>query len=623
MRIVKSLRIAAFCITVIIGLAFSLSSESYAESYGIYFNKDSYNVKAGESVTIYITEESADSLQWGVSDDSVAVISNSNTRSATVTGKKKGTVTISAMDWEGKEYTCPVNVTVPEMKLSISQRTIGIGSSVDISVKTGESVYWTTSNKDIVALGGDGSQNQYTFSGYPITARGVGLGTATITATSMYGATATCTITVKEEYLELETTEITFKDWDVSTGSSEIKVISGEAVSVQSSNVSVAEAFIYDYYSAGDTIYIENKKEGNCIIKVTGKDGATASINVTVKYTFDFNKKSLKIDCSYLDYWDDPGHIHSSVDERDDFSSKYDIVAKTNRVGSVRSENTSIVGVKADPDYDSYDEGTNLEWWQIEPRNAGTTNLIIERKDLGKTIKIPVTVTNKYASGYLKKKAKVVSKYGQKSVTGQTFAGAKVSVKIGGKVYSNTANSNGAFSVKIPVFKLNTPFTCTISKNGSKGSFSSKVTGSSSKASISTVYKSTKKIKVTGKKLHKGDTITIKVGKKTYKKKIKSDKSKYVYNQKITKAKAGTKITITVTNKYKQKLYSKKAKVYYASKVRKGMTKKQCRLVPSWGYPDDETVSGNITIWWYDDDNDGYAIDSYLKFKNGKLIGWG
>ena len=53
------------------------------------------------------------------------------------------------------------------------------------------------------------------------------------------------------------------------------------------------------------------------------------------------------------------------------------------------------------------------------------------------------------------------------------------------------------------------------------------------------------------------------------------------------------------------------------------MTKKQCRLVPSWGYPDDETVSGNITIWWYDDDNDGYAIDSYLKFKNGKLIGWG
>ena len=57
-----------------------------------------------------------------------------------------------------------------------------------------------------------------------------------------------------------------------------------------------------------------------------------------------------------------------------------------------------------------------------------------------------------------------------------------------------------------------------------------------------------------------GDIIKIKVGKKTYTKKVGS-KPKYKYTQKIKKQKKGTRIKVTVYNKFKQIRCTKTIKV--------------------------------------------------------------
>ena len=123
------------------------------------------------------------------------------------------------------------------------------------------------------------------------------------------------------------------------------------------------------------------------------------------------------------------------------------------------------------------------------------------------------------------------------------------------------------------------------------------------------------KVKFTLKNVYKGDKIIIKIGKKTYKKTIKSNKKKLKVTQKIKKAKPGTKVTITLRGEKNKLIDTYKTKVYYAAKVKLGMTKKQCKLVPGWEHRDSTTVSGNTTIWWYDD-------GSYLSFYKGRLKGW-
>ena len=121
------------------------------------------------------------------------------------------------------------------------------------------------------------------------------------------------------------------------------------------------------------------------------------------------------------------------------------------------------------------------------------------------------------------------------------------------------------------------------------------------------IYRNSTKVKLTLHNVYKGDKIIIKIGKKTYKKTIKSNKKKLKFTQKIKKAKAGTKVSITLRGEKNKLIDTSKTKVYYAPKVKLGMTKKQCKLVPRWEYRDSTTVSGNTTIWWYDD-------GSYLSF---------
>ena len=323
--------------------------------------------------------------------------------------------------------------------------------------------------------------------------------------------------------------------------------------------------------------------------------------NITPK-TITINQSYSSFKGGYVDCWGWGGYKWSFVIKP----------VERRSIERVTTSNKKVVSLSKE------DDGA---YYFIDPVGVGTATITCE-DEYGNTDTCTIKVTNKYMAGYIAEYTYFNTMRSGDKIKGHTLSGATVSAKISGKKYSTKANGSGNFSMKIPVVKVGTKVNITVKCNNGTKTYSKKIAKPGTSISVPTVYRTTKTIKVTAKKVHKGDTITIKVGKKSYTKKIKKDASKITYKQKIKRTKEGSKIKITVKNKFKQNVYTKSKKVYYASKIKKGMTKKQCKLVPGWEHPDDIYVSGNITTWWYDDNGDGYAIDSYLQFKNGRLIGW-
>lgn len=143
----------------------------------------------------------------------------------------------------------------------------------------------------------------------PITSFADSSDSLTITTTSAYGATASGE-NVEESPLELSTYEISFYDWESSTGSSDLEVLSGKVQDVISSNEEVATAYLRgDYGDKLGYIFISPHNRGETEITVIGKNGDTVTIKVSVDFSFDFNKEELIIDCTYNYYWEDPNVI--------------------------------------------------------------------------------------------------------------------------------------------------------------------------------------------------------------------------------------------------------------------------------------------------------------------------
>lgn len=217
--------------------------------------------------------------------------------------------------------------------------------------------------------------------------------------------------------------------------------------------------------------------------------------------------------------------------------------------------------------------------------------------------------------------------YGDHKLTGyisDADSSAAYTVKIGGKTYKGKLKKNDDFSVSIPgYYKIGTSISVTYKDwYGNTHKVSSKVKKNPA-ADVWVYYVYSKHTKVRGyvEQAHKGDIISIKIGNKTYKTKVKKDAKKYKFSMNIKKAKAGTKMTITLRNKFNQKLVSWKWKVFTSDVVRIGMTKKQVSLLAYWSEPDKKNVSAYSEQWCYDDDGDGWT-DTYLYFRNGKVSNW-
>lgn len=299
---------------------------------------------------------------------------------------------------------------------------------------------------------------------------------------------------------------------------------------------------------------------------------------------------------------------------------KYRITpTKGSKIVKASTSNKNVIKLYRDEEYiDEYGL-----FYDFEPVGVGSAVItcedIYQNKDT-----CTITVTNSYIADYIDDYTSVQSVKSGGYIKGKTLAGATVISKVGRKTYSVKANKSGKFSIKIPIVKVGTKIKVTIKYHNGTKSYTRKIgKPGTSVSSPNYIYRNAKKVKVRVKNAHKGDIIQLKVGKQTVKKKIKKDTSKTTITFKLKKkTTAGSKITIVAKNKFKQTIAKAGDKVYYASKIKKGMTKKQCRLVPGWDGPYEKYVSGKWETWWFDDDGDGYANESYLEFYKGKLYGW-
>ncbi len=161
-----------------------------APADSVELSKTAVNIGAGQDYALKATVSPSDALQkvkWSTSDKKIAVVS----ADGVVTGKKVGTVTITAETANGKTATCKINVKkAPEsITLDKTELTLNVHSNYtlkkSLSANSATSFKWTSSNPEVVRVYSTGK----------IVAQQPG--TTTITVTTHNGLTASCTVTVK------------------------------------------------------------------------------------------------------------------------------------------------------------------------------------------------------------------------------------------------------------------------------------------------------------------------------------------------------------------------------------------------------------------------------------------
>lgn len=210
-----------------------------------------------------------------------------------------------------------------------------------------------------------------------------------------------------------------------------------------------------------------------------------------------------------------------------------------------------------------------------------------------------------------------------KVIEGTTLPGAKVKAQVGGKKYTRTADENGDFSIKTGYKRSGTAIRITVTtEDGSYITKNMKV--KKNKGSIvlkKTIYRNSTSVKCKISNAWSGDYILMKIGKKTYKKKIsKSYGSKHNITFKIPKQVAGTKVKLSYLDRFGDAKGAKKsAMVYYGNKIFVGMSSHNA-LLTTWGKPDHRNYYGSGTpVQWVWDDDDGLPM-LLVYIRGGKVI---
>ena len=212
--------------------------------------------------------------------------------------------------------------------------------------------------------------------------------------------------------------------------------------------------------------------------------------------------------------------------------------------------------------------------------------------------------------------------YGETVIEGEglddfeNYSGITVSTKVKGKTYTARVNSSGKFKLTVPVAKIGYKYVLVFQDAAGHASQSTvKVVKPFASIESNYIYKTSTKVKGKASWVHKGDRVKVKIGKKTYTKKIKKDKKTFKFSVKIKRAKAGTKTQVTLVNKFGQTL-AKEAKdvVYATDTLRVGMSEKQVKLVSGFRYPDHINYYTTNDQWCYD--------SAYLYFRYRKLSSW-
>lgn len=448
--------------------------------------------------------------------------------------------------------------------ISLTSSSINVDAEATVTVYlTGDSVdavSWESTNTDAVSIETSTSRKAVV--------KGVGQGVSDIVATDENGNTAICKVTVV-----LPKFAISGNDSLEVEEHRQIYVREGSAVNWLSSNNDIVS--ISDSSSSSATIKAESV--GTATITAIDKFGSEANCTITVwqekidvslypvngsgdEYTetatFDYYWQS-----NYQEgWWDGDDNYHDSYWYYEELRY-YNIEANRGTIAKCSSANNNIVYVKLI-------NGT----YSIHPKGIGST-VVTVTNPYGESINIKCVVKLNYfiekecifayqdECETVKKYSYKNLKYGSGKLEGETYDNAKVTAVIKGKSYSGKANSSGYYTISVPKYiKIGTSITIKATQYGVTKTVKRKVVNN--KPSGTLTYKvNGKTIKVTIKEIHKGDYIKLKVGKKTYTKRIKKDQKKLKYSVKTKKLKKGTKVKITVYNKFKQTLKVKAFKI--------------------------------------------------------------
>ena len=159
------------------------------EAESVELNKTAVNIGIGQSYELKSTVAPSDAVKtvkWSSSDRKIATVD----KHGVVTGKKRGTVTITATTPNGLKATCKVNVKHAPESIALDKETLTLNVNSNytfkktLSANSASSFKWTSSDPEVVRVYSTGK----------IVAQKSG--TAVITVTTYNGKTASCEVTV-------------------------------------------------------------------------------------------------------------------------------------------------------------------------------------------------------------------------------------------------------------------------------------------------------------------------------------------------------------------------------------------------------------------------------------------
>ena len=221
-------------------------------------------------------DDVAQDFIWTSSSDANASIARNEDGSATVTGLKAGTVTITATTTDGSGiqgvYTVKVIVPVEDFTISeTAQTTVGAEKALKLTVSPDDATYgeatdftWASSAEDIATVDESG------------TVTGVKAGTATITATSHNDIQKQCEVTVTNPADTVSVKPAVADAREVAVGAK----MTLNAVAYDEDGSSEAVAQDFNWASSNSAVAtVEAGADGSAT--VTGRKAGTATITAT------------------------------------------------------------------------------------------------------------------------------------------------------------------------------------------------------------------------------------------------------------------------------------------------------------------------------------------------------
>ena len=206
-------------------------------------------------------------------------------------------------------------------------------------------------------------------------------------------------------------------------------------------------------------------------------------------------------------------------------------------------------------------------------------------------------------------------------VTGSTSAkyGSLVEVFTDKKTYKAKVRGDGTFSVKIKSQKPGTSIDVMVTtKDGNYNYKSLKIKQGKSSVTIrGTLYSSKSSVQVTLGSARKGDKLRLKVGSKTYTKKIKSGKKRQTITFPLSpKAAAGSTVKAVLYDKFGKKKGSDERRVYIGNTIYTGMSANDA-LLTTWGRPVRRNDWGNGYLQWVFVSG---RTTLYVYIQNGRVV---